>query len=352
MLRELIQENYCTIIVSLFLIIFIMTNRSFENKISKMFLFGIITVLILVVVDSIEMWTSTWVEPSILRILMSSIGYSIRPLVIFFVIAILIGGNRKALVIMEIPLIINAIISFSALITPVMYSYDENNQFVRGPIGYLPFVVSGCYLLIMVFVTIKRFKDGNILDSVITVVMCIISGLAIYLESAYKFGGILNCTMAVSISFYYLYLHTQHFKRDVLTGVFNRRCFYLDMNKLQNAEFAIISIDLNNLKTINDMHGHGAGDKAIRTMVYTIRHNLSRNATLYRTGGDEFMIIITNTTMDKTDELVSNIRRDMNKTKYSFAIGVSYHTIGEDVDDTCRAADISMYADKRAMKAE
>lgn len=87
---------------------------------------------------------------------------------------------------------------------------------------------------------------------------------------------------------------------DVLTGLPNRKLFDATLprsiyNALRNNKsIAIVSLDFNNLKIINDNHGHPVGDKAIQEFVKTIANNLRPSDYFARTGGDEFFIILEN----------------------------------------------------------
>lgn len=122
----------------------------------------------------------------------------------------------------------------------------------------------------------------------------------------------------------------------------------MDAKKLINMPFAVASIDLNNLKKINDTEGHAAGDKAICTVVCCIRKQLINGCTLYRTGGDEFMLLCAKQSRESIECVLQKIR----KTPYSCAIGIAYYEVGDDFETVCAEADAMMYKNKRAMKVK
>lgn len=351
MIRMLVEQNYATVLICCFTILFIITNQSFEKKITRFFLIATVTVLGLVLCDSIELWAATWTYPSLTRKLTSAIGYSLRPAIAYWIIVILRRNQERENKLLAIPLIINALISFSVCFSGIMFSFTEENNFVRGPLGYFPFVVSGFYILVMAICTVKKYKDGNKMEPCIAIAVALMSIVATSLQAALNFNGFLNVTCAISIIFYYLYLHTQKYKRDTLTNVLNRRCFYLDAKKLFNSSFVIASIDLNHLKRINDTEGHGAGDVAICKMVECIKKNLYGGCTLYRTGGDEFMMLCIKQSRQNVEEMLIKIRMDMANTPYSCAIGIAHYCAGDDFDKVCREADAAMYRNKSEMKA-
>ncbi len=101
---------------------------------------------------------------------------------------------------------------------------------------------------------------------------------------------------------------------DALTGIFNRR--YLD--RRLHEEFAraqryqqplsILLIDLDNFKTINDTYGHLAGDFALISLTQLILNSIRAADVIARYGGDEFMVIATNTSGPEAFQLAERIR--------------------------------------------
>lgn len=350
MLRYLIQINFGTLMIITFMLIFIATNQFFEKKVIRMFRYATLLLLVLVIVDSVEYWTASLMAPILLRIWMSAIGYTLRPIIIFLIILLLLRGKAGKKLLMGIPLIINGIIAFSAFFTDVAYSYSATNEFVRGPLGYAAFVTSGFYLVLLIIMTIYVYSDDRNTEAFIAIAITIMTSIATAMESVWKIDGVINMTGAASISFYYLYLNTQQFKRDPLTNVLNRRCFYLDAAKNFATLNAVISIDLNNLKKLNDYEGHAEGDKAICTMVECVRNVIVKNCYLYRTGGDEFMILCFKQTEENVKKLLEDIKTEMAKTLYTCAIGMAYMDAEQSFEKLCAKADEAMYMDKEEGK--
>lgn len=149
---------------------------------------------------------------------------------------------------------------------------------------------------------------------------------------------------------------------DYLTGIQNRNAFELYMRNLQAKEtyhhFGFISIDLNNLKMINDTLGHQAGDKYIRNCADLLKKFESEECILYRIGGDEFAFIVINTDIQKITELRKNIIKSVNlynlstEMQISIAVGeaVFEAEIDEDLSATLKRADKDMYDNKKVMK--
>lgn len=351
MLKQLILMNYATVILIVCLLIFILTNNYFDQKVRKLFLTACLLVLCLVVVDSVEYWTATLNHPSTLRIWMSAIGYSLRPAIIFVVILLLLRYKTlKQIIWLAVPSVLNTILAFSALFTDIVFSYSFDNQFVRGPLGYFVFITSGFYAIGLLIYTINLCKSVRFSEAIISIAVVCMFGISTAMESLGGYDGVINTTGAVALVFYYLYLNTQQFKKDPMTHVLNRRCFFLDAENNMDHLSAVISIDLNNLKQWNDKYGHAKGDEAICTLARCTQKVLPRNCFLYRTGGDEFMILCFHKKENTINQLPHNIKAEMANTPFSCSIGLAYNNLQEDFNELCSRADNAMYQDKSHMK--
>lgn len=86
---------------------------------------------------------------------------------------------------------------------------------------------------------------------------------------------------------------------DELTRCFNRHAYEERINNLDlREEWIYISMDLNNLKHINDSLGHAAGDELICAAADCMRESFGKYGNVYRIGGDEFVVIITGNTKE------------------------------------------------------
>lgn len=356
MFHYFLQLNFATILISFFMLIFVNANPVFQRKVIRMFSIAISLILCLVVVDSIEYWCATLPYPTTMRVVASILGYALRPTNICFVIILSCGDrvSQKFKKLIAVPGILNALVVSTALFSGVCFSYTEKNEFVRGPLGYVTFVISAFYLLMLMILTNKLYQTEHTSESLIAIFIAVATTIAVILEAFFHYDGLINITGAVSIAFYYMYLTTQQFKRDPLTHALNRRYFYLDAEHLMESKSltSVISIDLNNLKTLNDQNGHAAGDTALCTIVSCIQNILPKGCHLYRTGGDEFMILCSHFPNEEVPSLIADIRKDLSKTPYCCAIG--FAEPGEDLDfeQICSIADASMYENKKELKNE
>ncbi|NLW17787.1 MAG: GGDEF domain-containing protein [Firmicutes bacterium] len=102
-----------------------------------------------------------------------------------------------------------------------------------------------------------------------------------------------------------------------MTGVFNQRfiasCLREEIEAAhkEHKTLTVAMIDLDNFKAINDTYGHLYGDYVLKRIVNTIKGNLRQNDILGRYGGDEFLIILRDTSIEEGFALIESIRREV-----------------------------------------
>jgi diguanylate cyclase (GGDEF)-like protein len=97
---------------------------------------------------------------------------------------------------------------------------------------------------------------------------------------------------------------------DTLTGLPNRRAFRARLAREVDAGggFALVLCDMDNLKTVNDTHGHDAGDKALQMLSDALSSQLRRSDEAYRIGGDEFAVILPGATRLDAERVMRRLR--------------------------------------------
>lgn len=352
MLQELVQQNFMGVALILFLIMFILSNNNFDKKTNRLFLSSAICVLFFIMEEAWEVQLARRATYTELRVLLSAIGYTLRPMTAYFLVMIIFRKSKEWKILISIPVVINALVSFSALFGEWSFSYTETNEFVRGPLGFTPFIVAAFYILIILFMTVMEGKKESMMETMTVSAIVILIVIATIMESVFRFTSIQSAACGISITFYYLFLHTNQNNRDPLTGALVRRRFYLDAERYRTTLSAVISLDLNDLKTLNDQYGHMEGDKALTMMTEVVKGCIRKSAAIYRTGGDEFMILCYKMNEEKVQEIVQAIQREMEKTPYRCAIGYALYHYQSGLDHVCQIADAAMYENKLEMKAK
>jgi diguanylate cyclase (GGDEF)-like protein len=151
---------------------------------------------------------------------------------------------------------------------------------------------------------------------------------------------------------------------DQLTGLANARYFFMHLQEelsRANAEHtpvSLIAIDLNKLKQINDSFGHQQGDRVLRILSEVFRRHVRDSDTVVRYAGDEFFIILPNTSNKRAVDTANRIKRAVRETavemlpgrfvNLSASFGVAtFPGDANDAHSLIAVADRSMYADKR-----
>ena len=148
---------------------------------------------------------------------------------------------------------------------------------------------------------------------------------------------------------------------DMLTDLPNR---YLMMDRLsqtlarsirQQAAFAVVFVDIDGFKAINDEHGHDVGDQALRLIADRLRASVRASDTVARIGGDEFVIILEPAEEVHATLVAESIRRALSEPFLprlpnvvpTLSMGIAiFPEHAEDADGMLRAADFAMYRSK------
>ena len=150
--------------------------------------------------------------------------------------------------------------------------------------------------------------------------------------------------------------------RDALTGLYNRR--YLDdtlqreLSRSRRAGYAIgvIMMDIDNFKEVNDTYGHKAGDRVLKALSEIIHLHIRLGDIPCRFGGEEFVIVLPETSLQTAAERAEEIRLHFYSAKFfkgahpvipALSIGISaFPAHGETADAILQAADLAMYSAK------
>lgn len=149
---------------------------------------------------------------------------------------------------------------------------------------------------------------------------------------------------------------------DELTQLHNRRYCMEHLNKMREehtADYTIVCLDVNNLKTVNDTYGHAKGDVLIRSAADVIAQTFKQDGMVARTGGDEFVAVLGTTDEKKLSVLMKQFEQNIaqknlagNDLNLSIAYGyASASQQDSDIDKVYQTADDRMYEKKRQMKA-
>ncbi|CAB1059258.1 diguanylate cyclase/phosphodiesterase (GGDEF & EAL domains) with PAS/PAC sensor(s) [Olavius sp. associated proteobacterium Delta 1] len=150
---------------------------------------------------------------------------------------------------------------------------------------------------------------------------------------------------------------------DPLTGLYNSRHLFDQLEKEINRakrylhSLSLMFIDIDDFKSINDTYGHMLGDKVLSQIANRLKDCLRSNDTAYRFAGDEFTIILPETTLGEAkivaDRVLTKFVQDsitINEkeiSKISLSIGITEYQINEGIEQLLHRADLTMYEAKQ-----
>ena len=154
--------------------------------------------------------------------------------------------------------------------------------------------------------------------------------------------------------------------RDPLTGLLNRRAFYDGAKELlvaalrRNGEICCVMGDIDHFKQFNDDYGHGVGDQVIQVVARTLSSHIRQGDVLCRYGGEEFCIVLPNTTLEEAHAVAERARLAIAETAASGVRGAQVRRITSSfgvtvlssglttLEELMEQADQALYASKKA----
>ncbi|MEQ4539903.1 MAG: diguanylate cyclase [Billgrantia sp.] len=151
----------------------------------------------------------------------------------------------------------------------------------------------------------------------------------------------------------------QQATRDHLTGTQNRRAFDVAMRKaVRQAErsdntFSLLLFDIDHFKSINDQHGHDTGDIILKRLATLVGQTLRSTDLLARWGGEEFAILLQDTTAQGASIFAERLRQQVAETRLhglavTISLGIAEYRRGDDPEAILTRADSALYRAKRS----
>jgi len=143
-------------------------------------------------------------------------------------------------------------------------------------------------------------------------------------------------------------------RTDPLTGLLNRRSLEARAHDLGDLPFVVSYGDLDQFKMLNDVHGHDAGDRALRLFARVLRDSVRPNDIPARYGGEEFVAVLPDCTIDNAITVIERIREQLRATlangtvpPFTVSFGLAASEPGLTFSQTLEAADQALLDAKR-----
>ena len=153
---------------------------------------------------------------------------------------------------------------------------------------------------------------------------------------------------------------------DAMTKLYNRRYFTkisehtLDLSKREKQDLSIIILDIDKFKNVNDTYGHKVGDDVIIILANKLIEHQRKSDVVCRYGGEEFVILLPNTSADGAKIVAEKLREDIENItlkpsssldlKFSISIGISQVNVQTEnsIEETLKRADTALYNAKNS----
>lgn len=182
--------------------------------------------------------------------------------------------------------------------------------------------------------------------------------LSVYGEDSGRVVGMFLVTLGVISLIRHSAIILQKFEflsfRDALTGLFNRRMFQRSVESRGDGEFALMLMDLDHFKHVNDQFGHDAGDKVLQKIAELLRREFTDHGEIFRLGGEEFAVTMQSDSREELEQSAEEARKHVAALQYesdvsvTISIGTGMRRESEPLGEFMRRVDRALYRAKDA----
>jgi diguanylate cyclase (GGDEF)-like protein len=305
----------------------------------------------------LERWTQTFERLSLWRPMLTAAIYSIYPLILV-ILTLITATNRTSklqLILVLIPEFISVPLYFTSQWTHLIFYYHEDINTYSGGVPGLanwPYYLFAFYALVFLVQNVIYFKNDSVANRLTIAYITAVPLAGAFILMMQGGERDYNSLFISAILLYYVYVYTYMAKVDPLTRLLNRQSYYRIIRSKGRTVTGVVSADMNDLKPLNDARGHEAGDLALQTVADIMRRYCGRTGTVYRVGGDEFMILYTGAGEEEVSAAIAQMQREMEKTGYTCAFGYAMIERYMPLKEAIRESDQRMFANKARMKGQ
>ena len=351
---DYLVDNYEMIYELAGLVIMLVISVHVSDRMKSLTRWTALLLFVESLVFALERWTQSYSQLSLLRPLLTAGLYSLYPAILLLVMQTIIPKNpsRRTIMLLSIPWLLSIPVFFSSQWTRLVCWYTSDNHYQAGPLYRLPYFLFAFYCLVFLVLNMRYFRRYSRLNRSVTdfISFGAMAGVLLYLfcSDGKDYSGLFTA----AILLYYICIYIHMAMSDPLTGLLNRQSYYQTTRINSKQITAVASVDMNELKYYNDTFGHEAGDAALVTIAEALQKGCGKGATVYRVGGDEFVVIYLGIDEAGVQASIENMRRQLADTEYICAFGYDMKDPDETLDDVVSKADAQMYKDKTELKAK
>ena len=210
--------NFFPIIGIAFLTIFLWRNSYLNNHIRKTFYILSALTLFELFMYNIELILSSVNANKYILTLTTAIGYSVRPLLLYFLMLLIIRNESriKVKIPLLVPCIINFCSAFSSLFVPYVFFYDSKGVFHRGILGWTTNIVMMIYLVTIIIFSFSSSTKKHKFERTVCTEISLILIIGILAESFFESYAVFRYTIVLSIIFYYMFFQSETYRDEII----------------------------------------------------------------------------------------------------------------------------------------
>ena len=228
--------------------------------------------------------------------LVKAAEFSLAPAIIM-TWATILAGSRK---IWHgwIPVFVNVVLEFVSVFAGFIFYIDDRNVYHRGDFYwiYIAFYVLAIIVILIEILKFSATYQNRDLVFLVGIMVFLAVGVGLQMYSSEIRTSWITGSMAGTLL--YIYFADLSMQVDMVTKMLNRRCYENILSRLRYRT-AIILFDVDDFKNVNDTYGHSVGDEILKKTGEILRKAYGNKALCFRTGGDEFCVILKKGKLDE-----------------------------------------------------
>jgi diguanylate cyclase (GGDEF)-like protein len=329
---------------------------------TKIYVLASTVTIILLSLEVLDIWGQSIqnVEHIWLYKLENVTGFFLTPLVPFILLFLYNNEINNNKVFCSFPLLLNSVISIATYKTGWIFYFDQVATYHRGSLFLIPIAVGFFYYIWFMISILRNDSKYEKDDMLFLKYVFFMPVMGVSLQLYFVDFHIVWPSVALALLLYYIFLRELQFKYDVISGIMNRKAFESEMEICNGGDnvVALVVLDLNDLKKINDSKGHHAGDKAILISATVLQESFEKIGKVYRIGGDEFCALCAGASEEDIAEALKKLEKlllevnNIHDIKIELAYGCAFYNKEEDksIYETFKYADRHMYEHKAKLK--
>ncbi len=223
----------------------------------------------------------------------------------------------------------------------------------------IPLLLSFIFAAYSAFIILKNKKMIINFEFVAILTIVITAGILILIQFLVNATSFIWCSNSIILIFMFVIIQQRELYRDSLTGARNRvvlkKCIDA-YKKKPTGNLAVVMIDLDYFKSINDSYGHSEGDYALKAFVRILQIAYSDHGVVIRMGGDEFLVLINDVSFIEVNDMIRKMSKMIDSfnsksekpyhIRYSYASGM-YNDRNISIEQFIHDLDMKMYQNKK-----